>query len=188
MSSKEIPLSSKYLGAPLCIGSPKRQLFNSLVDKMHSKLAGWKSNLLSLAGRRILVNHVLSGMPIPLRWYCLWSADSSLSKRYHIRWDTICLPTSKGGLGIRHLKEQNEASFLKLGWAAAVSSSIWANWMKAKAIWNPSTPKSGSCIWQKIRFPSQSKYCFFLDSEWLDAPCELAPKMLQISFTNPFKS
>lgn len=62
--AKGKPLFSKYLGAPLFHGFTKRQLFNSLMDRMHSKLVGWKSKLLSLAGRRILIRHMLSSMAI----------------------------------------------------------------------------------------------------------------------------
>lgn len=54
------PLFSTYLGAPLVIGTPKRQHFNHLVVRFLSKLSGWKSRLLSFTGRRILLRHVLS--------------------------------------------------------------------------------------------------------------------------------
>lgn len=129
---KENPPSPQCLGAPLIIGSPKRQFFNSLLDRMHSNLAGWKSKLLSLTGRRILVKHVLSNMAIHiaivfpltksvtnimerLMRNFLWSAKASQSRINHIRWDVVCLPTSEGGPGIRHFQKQNGTSFLKLG-------------------------------------------------------------------------
>ena len=86
----------------------------------------------------------------------LWSEEQSRSRRSQISWDVVCLPTKEGGLGSRPIHQQNEAFFIKLGWIAASSSSLWADWMTCRyfpkfAIWSPITPKSGSCIWQKIR-------------------------------------
>lgn len=57
----------------------------------------------------------------------LWSAETTRSRRNFIRWQVVCLPTEEGGLGIRRLQEQNEVSFLKLGWQAASSHSLWAD-------------------------------------------------------------
>ena len=86
----------------------------------------------------------------------LWSANSSQTKRNLINWKTICLPKNEGGLGLRRVKEMNEACMLKLGWLAMTSSSIWAIWFrdryfKNRSIWNPKSPKAGSCIWKSIR-------------------------------------
>lgn len=46
----------------------------------------------------------------------LWSADNTSASRNKICWKVVYLPTNEGGLGIRHIQEQNEATFLKLGW------------------------------------------------------------------------
>eukprot|EP00268_Persea_americana_P000882 TRINITY_DN10275_c0_g3_i1.p1 TRINITY_DN10275_c0_g3~~TRINITY_DN10275_c0_g3_i1.p1 ORF type:complete len:110 (-),score=13.99 TRINITY_DN10275_c0_g3_i1:1693-2022(-) len=88
----------------------------------------------------------------------LWSLEETQSRKNQIRWDVVCLPT-KGGLGIRQVHEKNEASFLKLGWATASSSSLWANWIrctffKNKTIQCSSTQKTASYIWGKPKkFP-----------------------------------
>jgi hypothetical protein len=64
MCYKKIPCT--YLGIPLSI----RRLANSdllpLVDKVAGKLLGWKANLLSRAGRLVMVKTVLSSVPIYL--------------------------------------------------------------------------------------------------------------------------
>lgn len=33
-------------------------------------------------------------------------------------WEVLCLPKFEGGLGLRKVKEFNEACLLKLGWSA----------------------------------------------------------------------
>ena len=170
---QEKPLSSTYLGAPLIIGTSKRQHFNQLLERFLSKLSGWKSRLLSFAGRRILLRHVLNSLathiamvfPLPksesnhleshMRNF-LWSVAASRSRRNQIRWELVCLPTHEGGLGITRINEHNEASFLKLAWTAATSNSLWADWMTGRcfhktAIWSSSSTKIGSCIWLKVR-------------------------------------
>ena len=40
--------------------------------------------------------------------------------------EKICLSKKEGGLGLRRMKEFNEACLLKLGWAAASVDSMWA--------------------------------------------------------------
>ena len=45
------PNLGKYLGIPIKHPSPSSQDFNFVLDRVKQKLAGWKANLLSLAGR-----------------------------------------------------------------------------------------------------------------------------------------
>lgn len=54
----------KYLGFPLLAGRVKNSDFAYILDKMNSRLAGWKGKLLSRAGRVTLAKSVLSSMPI----------------------------------------------------------------------------------------------------------------------------
>ncbi|WVZ97140.1 hypothetical protein U9M48_042695 [Paspalum notatum var. saurae] len=55
-----------YLGIPLSIRKPSNADLMPLVDKIADKLPGWKANLLSRAGRLVLVKAVLSSVPIYL--------------------------------------------------------------------------------------------------------------------------
>ena len=86
----------------------------------------------------------------------LWSGGPTKQKRSQLSWEKVTLPTKEGGLGIRRIQDQNEASFIKLGWIAMSSSSLLSNWMASKyfpnsSIWNPFSTQSGSCIWHKTR-------------------------------------
>lgn len=90
-----------------------------------------------------------------------------------VRWKIVCLPKYEGGLGLRRLKEFNEAYLLKLAWSAITADSLWANWFWARyfrrqSIWYSRNPRSGSCIWKRLRSLS-----FFLqrDSRWVVGNC-----------------
>lgn len=133
----------------------------------------------------ILVKHVLSSRPlhialvIPLssktflqiEWLMrnlLWSVDPIKSGSNYVRWETICLPKSEGGMGLRRLKELKKACLLKLGWSAVTKTSLWAKWFSAKycrgnSIWHPCNPKNGSTSWKKIRSLSSLLQC---NSRW----------------------
>lgn len=135
-------LPSKYLRAPLFMGSPKKSYVNFITDTIRKKLAERKKkkkNLISFAGRlMILVKHVLASNPLHVRWFFLcqveceeierilsnflWSACEERTKRHCISWHVVCLPKNEGGLGLRRLKELNDACLLKLGWRGQVVS------------------------------------------------------------------
>lgn len=137
------------------------------------KLSSWQAKSLSLVGRLGLVKHVLSSMPLhiamvlPLpKSVCysiescfrnfLWSVEFSKSRANYFSWDKVCLPISEGGLGIRRVHEFDTPCFIKLGWNAVSSTSLWASWF-----WDIYIKKGffrsfisnclGSCIWKNIK-------------------------------------
>lgn len=61
----------RYLGFPLLAGRATKNDFSFLLDKINMRLAGWKSKLLSRAGRVTLAKSVISSMPI-YRMQNLW--------------------------------------------------------------------------------------------------------------------
>ena len=166
-------LPSTYLGIPLFLGSLRHKHFTKLLNFLRSRLDGWKMKSLSFTGRLVLVRNVLASIPlhiskaipIPIRTCLqiektmrkfLWSSNSTSSKGHIVRWDIICLPMKEGGLGIRRVSEINDASMLRLGWEAVITSFLWATWFKKRcfknfSIWHPNNPLAGSCIWRKIR-------------------------------------
>lgn len=54
----------KYLGFPLLTDRVRKVDFSYIDDRINSRLAGWKTKLLSRAGRVTLAKSVLSSMPI----------------------------------------------------------------------------------------------------------------------------
>ena len=49
------PNLGKYLGFPLKHPGTSRHDYNSVLDKVKKNLASWKANLLSMAGRLVLI-------------------------------------------------------------------------------------------------------------------------------------
>jgi hypothetical protein len=78
-SIKEFPCT--YLGLPLSVRKPTKEMLMPLVDKIADYLPGWKASLMNRAGRLVLVRTVLTAAPIYLmialdlpKW-CLKSID-----------------------------------------------------------------------------------------------------------------
>ncbi|KAJ1692355.1 hypothetical protein LUZ63_009053 [Rhynchospora breviuscula] len=131
-----LPLN--YLGLPLTQHRPGRQEFQPLIDKMQSKLEGWKSALLSRAGRLVLANAVLSSIPVfymsvfrlpkwvikeidKIRRQFIWGRNISSNNPSGrgmplLAWDRVCLPKKAGGFGIINLRMHNVTLLLRWWW------------------------------------------------------------------------
>lgn len=53
----------KYLGLPLTLSRLRLVHIQFILDRIRSRLAGWKGKLLKIAGRRVLVRSVLTALP-----------------------------------------------------------------------------------------------------------------------------
>jgi hypothetical protein len=65
--------SRRYLGVALIHGRIKNALIRYIVDEAQQRLAGWKVDKLSLAGRVALCQSVIQALPL----YTMQSAKSS---------------------------------------------------------------------------------------------------------------
>lgn len=54
----------RYLGFPMDMAVRTNSSFNFLLNKIKEKLAGWKTNLLSRVSRVVLINSVVSSIPV----------------------------------------------------------------------------------------------------------------------------
>ncbi|KAF7845080.1 ribonuclease H [Senna tora] len=140
----------KYLGAEIIHGRKTRVKFNHIVDKIQNRLAGWKANCLSFAGRATLVQSVCASMPLYHMQNCLlpksvinqiemleraflWESSAEKKRCHQIGWNKICIPKSLGGLGILSLSEMNLAFFYKLAWQLLTrNDSLWVKFIKGK--------------------------------------------------------
>ena len=126
------PSLGKYLGI-LIKHSTRTQDFGYIIEGVQSKLAGWKSNLLSYSGRLVLTQAVTTTIPnyamqcaaLPVKILnsidrlshnFLWSSSESKKKIHLISWKKISKPKRKGRLGIQATREKNIASLAKLNW------------------------------------------------------------------------
>ena len=124
----------KYLGLPFCKGNSKKAAFKEIVEKLKSKLSGWKQKALSQAGRGVLIKSVTQALPLHFMQTFLlpvsvcdqldkvtrdfwWGVKADEKKHLYLKaWDSICSPKAAGGLGFRKAREFNRSLITKLGW------------------------------------------------------------------------
>ncbi|GLU05147.1 hypothetical protein SLE2022_222630 [Rubroshorea leprosula] len=113
-----------YLGLPVGGNPGRKQFWNSVLDRFRSKLASWKSPLLSFGGRISLINSVLSALPIfylslfripkcvlielvKIQRNFFWGGVTLEKKISWVSWDSICVDKERGGLGVDDLERRN---------------------------------------------------------------------------------
>ncbi|KAA3464882.1 LINE-1 reverse transcriptase isogeny [Gossypium australe] len=149
-----------YLGVPLLHNRVTKSTFSFVVDKVRSKLNSWDARKLPKAGRVTLAKSVLLSIPnyfiqsmlIP-KGVCaeiekmvrrfIWGGSEGQSKLSLVAWDSICQPSSRGGLGIRQLGDQNTSFLMKIGFGLVLKSSdLWVHVLRAKYGWKEQIPDS----------------------------------------------
>ena len=143
---RQPPPYIKYLGLPLSVVYPKTYQFRGLVDKCQSRMEGWCCKNLSLAGKVELVHTVIHGM------IAYWSQTYKFPNKVigdlervcakfvcgdGLRtwsWASICKPNAEGGLGIRRIRDVNNAAGVKLLWRCLQGDGLWAKFMMAKYV------------------------------------------------------
>lgn len=140
----------KYLGMPVLQKRINEETFGEVIEKVSSKLAGWKKKFLSLAGRITLTKFVLSSIPVhtmstialptstldqidKIARYFIWGSSEGNRKQHLVAWESVCKPKREGGLGVRSAKEMNLALLAKLGWRLLNSQDgLWVKILRNK--------------------------------------------------------
>ncbi|XP_050242423.1 uncharacterized protein LOC126691393 [Quercus robur] len=108
------PSLGKYLGIPIKHPGSSPQEFNFILDRVKNKLAGWKANLLSLAGRAVLIQ-----------------ASSAAIPAYVMQCTHIPNKVLEGV--DRSAKGRNTALLAKLNWRLHVEKeALWAQVLRKK--------------------------------------------------------
>ncbi|KAJ4815734.1 RNA-directed DNA polymerase (reverse transcriptase)-related family protein [Rhynchospora pubera] len=160
-------LPFKYLGLPLHWKRPNRRNWLDVIDKIKKKLSSWKGNLLSLGGRLILINSVLSAIPLyflsffkvpkwvllsfnRLRRTFLWGQKGEVKKLALVSWDTIARPKEMGGWGILNLELMNKALLGKWKWNIDYKgcTGLWKEILQIK--YSHRVPSSFSPFWKGV--------------------------------------
>ncbi|VFQ69771.1 unnamed protein product [Cuscuta campestris] len=142
-------LSFTYLGAPICKGILRKEHCKDILGHFEKLIHSWYSKTLNQMGRLILIKHVLSSIPLhtlavhtipksiihTLNRYManfLWGQKEGSHKYHWVRWAQITKPDVEGGLGIKSLKDLQQAYTLKLWWKARNDIGIWGPYVRAR--------------------------------------------------------
>jgi hypothetical protein len=139
----------RYLGIPM----HHRQLLNSEWKKVEEcfeqKLSCWKAKYLSYGGKLVLLNSVLSSLPMFMmsffeipkgviknldhyRSRFFWQGSSQKHRYRLAKWDILCRPKDQGGLGILDLQLQNKCLLAKWLVNLLNTDGIWQTLLRNK--------------------------------------------------------
>ncbi|KAJ4747435.1 RNA-directed DNA polymerase (reverse transcriptase)-related family protein [Rhynchospora pubera] len=159
-----------YLGIPLHYRKLTNSDWSCVVDKVSSKLQQWKGAFLSIGGRLILVNSVLSAVPLYtlsmykmpenvkkqiniIRRTFLWQGGHSHTKKYAlVNWARACLRKEFDGMGILELGQMNISLLLKWWWKLKSPNhqGLWKTMIRTKYENNRTLSKM-SPFWKEIQ-------------------------------------
>ena len=146
----QTPNLGKYLGFPLKHRGGNNQDLNFILDRVKQKLAGWKANLLSLAGRTVLIQASTSTIPayvmqctaLPKKLLddidrvnhnFLWRSLDSSKRTHWVGWHKVTKAKDQGGLGIQSARGRNQALLAKLNWRFRMEKdALWAKDLRSK--------------------------------------------------------
>jgi exonuclease III len=133
-----------YLGIPIFKASSKVVHWLPLLDKLKNKIHAWGAIWLNKAGKVILMNSVITSLPIyqcsvllapktitnkideMLRRF-LWEGGRNCEKKLHlVRWDKVKKPKMEGGLHIRDVAVHNLAMGGKILWNMITGKRTWS--------------------------------------------------------------
>jgi len=160
----------QYLGCPIFQGKPICIYFQSIVDRIKTKLATWKGVLLSIMGQVQLVKSLIHGMlvysfhiyrwPILLlnmldRWinFFIWSGDIHTRKICTVSWKQVCLPWDSDGLDLKSTRSINSSLLLHLSWHLFTQDSYCSQLFQQRFIsfGLPRNRYFKSSIWPGVR-------------------------------------
>jgi len=188
---KDFPCN--YLGLPLHTRQLRRLDIQPVIDKVANRLSTWKGSFINRAGRLMLVNSVLSSMPVyfltvfdlkkwalkkidKIRRGFLWNGTSQAKgSQCLVAWDTCKKPKANGGLGVLDLDKFSRA--LRLRW-------LWFSWVDPDRPWVGSPVLCSKVDKQLFRSCTtvtvgDGRTAVFWDSTWVNgnAPRDLAPNL-----------
>ncbi|CAN1123634.1 Putative ribonuclease H protein At1g65750 [Linum perenne] len=214
----------RYLGVPILHGRVTKQTYSYVLDRLDNKLAGWKAENLSLAGRVTLASSVLNSIPsyvmqtafLPVS-LCdqidrkirnfIWGSTEGARRIHNVNWQTVCMPKSLGGLGLRSARELNKAFLMKVAWGVfSRPDELWVKvlltkymkqsingWCLKRRSGHSATWRGVLSVWEatlrglqwSIRDGRRTK--FWTDT-WLDSGVTLIDFALNIQGVNPSAS
>lgn len=128
-------------------GRRKAIFFEKLINKIARRIRGWQNKFLSNEGKQILINHVLTTIPIYLLSMIsppkktlnqihkmfvsfFWSKIRGAKGKHWVKWEDLCFPYKEGGVGFKFLHDIAKALFVKLWWKfRTFVDTMWSSFM-----------------------------------------------------------
>jgi hypothetical protein len=125
------------------LGNSKKRAFQDIIDKVHSRIEGWRAKTLSQAGILVLIKSVVATLPsYAMSSFLLpkslcneldrifkkfwWGFPSKKARNLSLKArNSLCIPKMLGGLGLRKMREVNLALVSKLGWKLLTKSDSY---------------------------------------------------------------
>jgi hypothetical protein len=173
-----------YLGLPLSSKALPKQYYQRVVDTIQDRLPGFHTSKLSIAGRIVILNSVISAMPVyfmlvfllsecvikaidRIRRNFFWHGhkDNQASKRgiCLVNWRIVTTNKLYGGLGIRDIKLMNYALITKWMWLWMKSDKWWKEGTQALdeayTLWED---RNASRFWKNIAKIKEAFICSIL--------------------------
>ncbi|KAL3625781.1 hypothetical protein CASFOL_030310 [Castilleja foliolosa] len=166
---KECDHKIKHLGMSFCKPHSRKAAHKDVMDKIENSLKSWKVNLLSQAGRSIMVKAVAQSLPAYHMSVSLFPKElchklDSLFKRFWWgsnkngnslmlkSWDALCSPKAVGGMGFRRMEDLNIALVSKLAWMVCSNKDtlwvklLYSKYMRGKSFLSDNLNSPG-CSW-----------------------------------------
>ncbi|CAL1377016.1 unnamed protein product [Linum trigynum] len=178
----------RYLEVPVLHGRVTNKTFRYIIDRIDQRLAGWKADNLSLAGRVTLAMSVLNAIPSYIMQTAVlpagiceyiyqkirafvWGSQEGRRRIHLVNWETVCLPKDQGGLGLRSARALNTAYFLKLAWGILKKpEELWL-WRGVRRAWN--------LLLEGVRWSVRNgNNTLFWQDKWVDSGMVLGEHML----------
>jgi hypothetical protein len=143
----------RYLGIPMHTRKLSNKDWQSVEERFEKKLSSWKGKLLSVGGRLVLINSVLSSLPMFMmsffevpkgvlqrieffRSRFFWQNDQHKKKYRLVKWSVVCQPKEQGGLGVTNLEIQNRCLLSKWLVKLCNEDGLWQQVIRNKYLRN----------------------------------------------------
>ncbi|WVZ96321.1 hypothetical protein U9M48_041976 [Paspalum notatum var. saurae] len=139
----------RYLVLPMHFRKLNNKEWKLIEDRIEKKLSNWKGKMLSYGGILVLLNSVISSLPMFMISFFevlrgilkkidyfgsrfFWQNDSHKKKYRLIKWPLVCLPKDLGGLGVQNLEIQNKCLLSKCLFKLCNEEGMWQELIKNK--------------------------------------------------------
>ena len=142
-------LPFRYLGIPIHHRKLRNSEWNPVESRFMSKLGCWQSKMLSYGDRLVLINSVLTSLPmfmlsfleIPkgirkrlnyFRSRFFWQSNETKKKYRLSKWNIVCRPKDQGGLEIEVLEIKNQCLISKWLFKLLSEQGMWQEMIQNK--------------------------------------------------------